>query len=281
MTLYKYNSIRGNKVNEDFAWANSQMGLVLDGASGLTCEKITPDKSDAKWFSHFIGEYLKCNLLENLPIPHILKNACDFSYKKYLEFHNTGIVNKSTLPSASIALYRCVVNRLELYILGDCEIIVLLKNKGILHFKNEEVTKLDNMVINQMQLISKTRKISMNETYKEVLPMLIKNRELKNTAIGYGILEPIGEGLCYGNELTLNKNEVEAVALMSDGFSPALSMSIYETKYDLMKDLAMKSLDSLILEVHTILEEDIEFEKYPRFKLKDDASVVFTSFSGI
>jgi len=276
MADIKWVSRRGNTVNEDDAWASDVAGYVLDGASGLYNLNVTPERSDAMWFSHSVGRHLKQYLYSEKTLTELLHDCCAICMKEYYGFVGENPICDNALPSASVAIYRRMGEYIEFYLLGDCVVVIELHEKATMRICDETLTLLDKSVVEFMEKRSKEKGVGLPHVFTDALPLLQKNRNLKNTIGGYWTLDPTGKGVDHGNKLTLNINDVRSFVLMSDGFYTALTFpGLYSCTQDFMSALETCSIEEIATNIHAALEQDAMFIRYPRLKLKDDASAVW------
>jgi len=266
----------GGTHNEDAVYACEKFGFVIDGATGLLKENISNMPSDAQWFSHTLKKYL----IENLPnytfsIKDIIKNAIVEIDKIYNQFK--GSENVKSKPSAGIAIFRIVGDFFEYFVLGDCSLIILDNNK-VKHLKLDDISKLDSKNLNKMKAIAKEKNINVIEARNLINDDLVKTRLSQNTKGSYWIIsdntEAVDHALC-GN-LPL-KNITQIVGL-SDGFSQIFDKFNYCTKEELLQTLCNTSIEDIYKTLWHLQEEDKFCNKYPRFKIRDDASIFNINF---
>ena len=278
MAQAKWVSRRGNAVNEDHAWGSEGAGYVLDGASGLYKVKVTPDESDAAWFTKRAGAFLEQELSagSDRPLADVLRDCCAACMDEYRGFLGDSVFDEAILPSASLALYRCRESALEVFLLGDCHILVELHGGAVLHIQDESVPVLDNGVVAFMKKQSEAKGLPLPLVKPDALGLLRENRRLKNTEGGYWTFDPKGVGVSRGSYLTLDIREVRSLALLSDGFDFALVFpGLYKGPRDLLRAMETGSLEDVAAGVHHALEADENYVRFPRLKLKDDASAVW------
>ncbi len=250
------------------------MLVVVDAATGLNKTNVTGDVSDASWFSNstvkFFAEELKS---DNTTLSEALHRTTEKTRASLEQF---GCASEENFPSASFIAARISEAEVEILSVGDCTAIIEFNNGrkcAILH--DDSVTRLDNVVI--QTLLSKRQESG--ENIKAILPrvsdLLIANRAKRNTDGGYWILDPTGKAIPHADEIKYKADEIQSITLMSDGF--ACITDIYNSlNTESLPDL-LRSTDAseLVDQVFAALECDNTFNKYPRFKLKDDASVVY------
>lgn len=274
MKSYTMISIPGLDNNEDAAFVSSQMGYVLDGATGLLKEKITPAGSDATWFSYTWSEYLHKHLSdEKRSITQIVKQGITEINNLYMSMEGAGQVKSK--PSAGAAMFRIVRDKIELFILGDVSIFLMDKEGNFTHFALTDLPKLDEMNINRMVNIAKEKNIDVIEARPFITDTLVEVRNRQNKPGGYWILSDNPEAADKAFTAEINKDNIKTIVVMSDGFSQIFdTLNIY-TKQELASRLISgECLETMCRKIKTVQEEDALCNRYPRFKKSDDLSVI-------
>ncbi len=265
----------GGEFNEDAIYYHENLLIVMDAATSLNKLHLTPEGSDGCWLSKYAVAML-AKRLENAEttisdalheVARELKQQLDeFGYWK----------NSDSYPSASIMIVRSVDDSVELFSVGDCTAIVEFANERqemLIH--DDAVTMLDNTVIASLIEMQQQNGKPIAELLPQVKEMLVANRNKRNTEDGYWAFDPTGAAIEHGTLHIFPKNEISAVALMSDGFYCISSLKELSDPAQLMYALKQYHADMLIDEIFEKLAADSLFNQYPRFKLKDDASVIY------
>ena len=260
--------------NEDSILVSDNYLAVIDGATGLNGIHLTQDGSDAAWLSRRLCELLKDGLSNlSIAVPETLKSAAS-TIKAELD--NLGY-NKfeNSYPSAGVAIVRQKNDNLECFTLGDTPILLLYKDKSVKCFCDDSLVKLDDTVIKRMVEIHDQTGCTILEARKQVNDILIENRMKMNHKGGYYIFEPSGAGIDFIKSLSVPKADIEAVALMTDGYYAVLSCYDIITDPDkLMQSLLAGKAHDLLNSLKELAYEDNDLNRYPRFKVMDDATVI-------
>lgn len=284
MLNVSFKSVQGNAQNEDVALGTPLFGFVIDGASGLYLERISPFSSDAQWFARGLGKLLAKSLGDfNLSIAEHVQVACATLLAEYQGFlSKEGVdINRDKLPNATVSIVRfqTAQNQMEIFQLGDSPIMIEQGDELVI-LDDEALAQSDQRALRKMIEVAEERQISIQAARRFITDLLKANRQKRNTDEGYWILDPTGEGIKGARQLELPLNQVTRLAIMSDGLWEAHDiLKIYQTPEALFERLfAPEGLSSMIAEMRLIQESDPQFSRYPRFKLMDDASVVRYSF---
>jgi len=263
--------------NEDAIYTCEKFAFVIDGATGLLKENISDMASDAQWFSQTLKKYLIENLTNcSLSIKDIIKNAILEINKKYDHFKGADKITSK--PSASIALFRINKDILEYFILGDCSLIIRYKTNNLKHLKLDDLSKLDKANIKKMKKIATQKSINVIEARSLINDSLVKTRLSQNTEGSYWIisdnLEAVNHSLC-GNIPIKNISQIVG---LSDGFSQIFDKFKFYTKKELLQLLNTSSIEDIYKTLWRLQEEDKFCNNYPRFKIRDDASIFNINF---
>lgn len=274
--------IAGSNKNEDRIGYGKDFIFVIDGATGLRGVNIMGERSDAEWFSRRLAEELQIYLQDDrLSIQEILYQSLERIRKEYflsLQCH-PGLT--PDYPSAGIVIFRERNGYLESFRLGDCVGVIRYKSGKIALMKEENLVKLDKYAIQCQVNIARMNGITVREARPLINDVLIKNRDKLNTPGGYWILEPNGVGIPYGEHRKFDLNKVESISCMSDGYFAALETYKLMKNYTEFQDILINGgCANVVRKMFTIQENDMDYNKYPRFKFRDDASAVIAKFKG-
>lgn len=259
--------------NEDSFSIKPRYGFVLDGATGLLKERVTNMESDAQWFAHKWRDFLDKNLDSGAPLKEILKQGVKSVNDEYMAL--PGAENVKSKPSAGIALYRALNGKLEYFLLGDCSIILTKKSGKVVYLQPQELTKLDQINIDRMSAIAKEKNINVIDARDLITENLLETRLTQNTDKGYFILSDSYEAIDKALYGTIDFDEITQVVVLSDGYSQIFdTFNILSTE----KFAEAMSADASLGELYNILwnlqEKDKHCNKYPRFKVRDDATAI-------
>ena len=265
----------GITLNEDAIYICNDFGFVLDGATGLLKENVSPIASDATWFACTLRDYFIEELKNtNLSLQDIVKNAIIYANNLYDSFD--GAEKVISRPSSGLAMFRIVGNKLEYLSLGDCALIIKTKEDSIIHIKPQELSALDDINIKKMVSLAKENNIDVVDARPLINESLVKTRLTQNTPEGYYIVSNDTKAVDHALCGVIDIDKVSQIVALSDGFS-----QIYDTFNILTMEELVDQLNKNkpIEEIHKMLLteqlKDNRCNNFPRFKLKDDASIIY------
>lgn len=261
--------------NEDAFFSNENTIVVIDGASSLGGVHLTDAPTDACWLAKTTATLLSEKMADgNRPIPLILEETAE-ELRRSLYACGYG-ENAENFPSCSLMAARLDEEQLELFSLGDCTALVRFHDgRPLLCFHDDAVTKLDNSVLEKAGIMAKESDRSIAATLPKLQNMLMENRKKRNQQNGYWIFDPSGAGIAHGKRIVIPRKDVHSLALMSDGFYEITQLDAAPTHPQLISLLETTPAEELVRSLFSALEADPLFDRYPRFKLKDDATVVY------
>lgn len=285
--------------NEDGYETTKRGGFVLDGTSGLTKRKITPKGHDVSWMIKWWRKYLEMNLDKTeFTIHEMLKEGVSKFFREYNSYTNVRDLRKHELLSASVALARTntrvielkrtnddgeeeiekrEINTFEVYVLGDAEVTIKLKNGNILTLTDKTIEYLEGDVLRLIKS-SPNRKQYLTDTgfTEEEYELLKKNRELMNSPEGYYILNIDKNAVDNGMHKVMLLDTVDSCYIATDGIMPYFDR---HSKSELLDSLRRYGVDSVIEEIRDIEKDYIEAGETRRIEEQDDITIIFMDFS--
>lgn len=253
--------------NEDRYVIGYDFYMVIDGATPL----IKDSFNKARWMVDQMKASLKKRSTLSV-IDRLNKISKELYYELPIEKRD-----KDYLPSASLSFVTWDDKYFYAYILGDCEVTFILKNNSVFRCYQDELSKLDDISINELINVSKEKNIHIIDARKYINDILIKHRRLINEENGY-------QGFTLSDNLNLNpkcfrvlKEEVKKIYLYSDGFAQAFdNLKIYNSHNEMFNhDL---NLDEEFKKIVDVSFNDPYCDKYPRFKKIDDITAIKVNF---
>lgn len=274
--MFKDILTKGGKIdneNEDCVYLCDDFGFVMDGATGLLKENITNCVSDAKWYVEEFKNFLIKNLKTKKNLKEIMKDGIRYVSNTYNNIE--GATSVKSKPSSGIALFRKNENNIEYFILGDCQLIIKDKKNIITKLQLNDLPKLDNINIGRMVKIAKEKNINVIDARPLINDYLVETRLTQNTNNGYWILSDDINAVDHALQGTLNLKDIKQIIGLTDGFSQlyeVFKVFTYEELVNLINNKKI-SLDNLYDTLFTLQENDSNCNRYPRFKIRDDASI--------
>jgi serine/threonine protein phosphatase PrpC len=285
-------SIAGSALpNEDVAGHGDGTAWVLDGATGLSAERLLPGHSDAAWLASTYSQLLsKYRWSEGAELRRALESVIRKVSQRFEIEKQRPLKYPYELPSASGALARVCGNSLEFACLGDCRVIVRVQEGGEPTFVTSQeravVSSLDARVIRRlMKLLEDGAMSSYSEALRSsvVLEELRANRSLMNSPAGYWIfgLDPEAARHMEVKKLYLSGGTAEGL-LASDGLYRLVdTFAAYPDGKALLEAARSKGMSTLLGELRSLEDADPECRVHPRLKRSDDATgLLFTAMPG-
>ncbi len=277
---FSYSNTLHNGYNEDACFICEDFGFVLDGATGLSGEKVTEEKSDALWLVTKVKNYLIQNLAnKSKSIAEILTSCAEHVFKEYNKILNGK--NVIDAPSCCVSIFRIEQNEVVFYTLGDSPILVKLTNGKVKQFLRKDLVKFDQKTINIYKKYQRSKKCSFYDVCQEKSNIILERRvRLKNKPKGYYVFGDNIDAIKFGKIVCYDLKKVEKISIMSDGYAQI---------YDLFKVIKYKEIfnyinnekdaDYYYQKIIACQQEDSLLNNFPRFKLSDDSTIINIQFS--
>lgn len=268
---------RGNAANEDFVRATESYGIVVDGASGLAGEPLFAPRfaTNAQWLSHVVGERACAELEGGASVDDALERAVGAARAELEAAAGVSLERMDPLavPSATLALAAVTGDVVELRGLGDSPLAALMRDGSLVVVTDEALEALDARAVGLMALRDPGCALSGPERRRLVDDVVRANRLLRNVDGGYWSLDPSGDGLAHARRASLPREEVLAVAGMSDGMWRAFSeFGVAEAARELV-GLTLGRAREIVRRLRELEASDSDLVRFPRLKCSDDASL--------
>lgn len=269
-------SIAGGAVNDDGGGSAARLAWVLDGATGLPQERLLPGGSDAQWL---VSE--ACSFFEGLPdsrpaAQHLSALSTFLSSRFQAARVRPPSADRSEeLPSASLALAALEGRTLSIANIGDCRTLVRNPNGATRQLGDSPVSALDAQLVKSLVELQQSNPSASYEALKaDLLPLIRRNRLLKNQPNGYWVLEPAGSWLQYVQYFAAAVLPGTHILMLSDGFYRLVDHYHLYSDESLVAAAINDGLEALAQRLRRIEAEDPECRVHPRLKPRDDASAL-------
>lgn len=269
----------GREWNEDRAYSCEDFAFVLDGATCLNGEHFSSFGSDAEWYANWWYEYLKIELKDiSRTIPKILKDGIKKVVKDYKKLAKGE--TPEDFPAATFSAIRRIDGRIEMYSLCDTSLIFLSKNGEVLYIQDASNCVNDGFNTIIINAYAKKENISRLEARKKYADVIRHGRKyLKNQPCGYHVLADSVDAIDFGIYNSIDESLIDKVLIMSDGFSQVFDVIKFMTQEQLIKKInSLYDAEKIYNRLYKLQELDKDCRKYPRFKVRDDASIAFMKF---
>ncbi len=258
---------KSHRWNEDRFINGRTFSIVLDGATPLKKSGLF---NEARWFV----DYIKKNINKyNGDVKSRLLALCIDAYNIF----PAEIQDDDYLPSAGACWAEWNNEKINIGILGDCEVTAVTNDNEILRFYDDRLGALDSLAINEMVAAAHENGTTVLEARKYINDLLIKHRKLINKPNGYSALTLSPNARIYDSSFSLIRDKIKTLYLYSDGFSQAFeNLEIYKTHTDMFKHI--ESIDAEISKIVAASFSDPDCDKHPRFKIIDDITAVKIDF---
>jgi len=259
--------------NEDTYGMTKHAAFVIDGASALLKNNFTSLENDVVWFVQWWKNYLE-NSLENfdLKLSQIVEQGIHLCND---EFNNFTLIDQlSTLEkvSASIGIIRIGEEKLETFLLGDCEIRLLTYEDKVIKLVDDKIEKLDNEV-KKLMASNKNRlnELVFKDFTQEELDLLRVNRQKMNSEGGYFILSHDTEAVNHAIAKEYHLKDIKNIIIQSDGLVMLDNFYSAEQLFTKMSN----GVEGCIKELREIEQKDELMSQFVRLKKHDDATAIF------
>jgi len=268
----------GKSVNEDRATASPGAAWILDGATGLSPQRLFPGPSDPAWFAETADALLArltreghdgLALLRRLVAE--LQEACAAAALAPLA--DTEI----ELPSASLAVAQTVDADLQLLMLGDCKLLLRQRDGHVETFDESSVAPFDAKLVDALRAMRAGGKAPLSEITPRLTPLIRQNRLCKNRPGGYGVLTADAACLAFAETAHRPAAGVTHLLLATDGFYRLVDTYHMLTAGELMEAALERGLAPLHAALRRLEESDLECLAFPRLKPRDDATALLVA----
>jgi len=263
----------GPAANEDWLHVGDGVAWVLDGATGLAGERLFGEgASDAELFARLVSDELQASLAPERSLAAGVETALAAVARRL--FPAGPPDDRILLPTAAIALLRWRPERLELYLLGDCQALVGAGDRLLLSLADDRPRRFDAAAIRALQ-----ERLAAGESFAAaraaVDGLLVEHRRLANTPDGYWILGADPRAARHGLSLALdNPPPAPRLLLMTDGFAALLEYGGGGPQ-ELLREAAAGGLAPALRRLRETERADPETRRHPRLKPGDDATAVY------
>ena len=268
------------RANEDRAGFNAASAFVIDGATGLSPDRVmTAYASDAAWLAERSEELLTRNLVGDASPSPVLRSVMETLRAEFMRETDGHPIPRYAFPSASIVLVHLHEDTLMLCGLGDCIAYVRDRNgiiqifsalRGFAAAESEGARA-------HIRRAGGLRKSGSLLSDQSTLDHLRDQRSLQNTEESgvwtLGLEPKAAQHLAFQRIAASGHSDI---LLCSDGFSALADAYGMLTPKELMETARADGLSGLLATLrHTERVEDPDGQLYPRYKRSDDATAIF------
>lgn len=267
-------SVPGSSVNDDGAGLRGRFAWVIDGATGMSDERLTSGGSDAAWLAGLIDSHL-LGLSADQEMDAVLSGLETDARAAFDEAtRHVADIGDHHAPSACLGLMAASPGegggvRLEGRFLGD--VIALVPSQdGILRWSDERAKPFEQKTLAALG----GRPHAPGQIPEAARRQILENRTSLNRPGGYWVVNPRRPWA--GNELRFEAQARpgEPIVLATDGFMRLVDVFGAYSDSALHAALAAGRGDALMQELRERERGDLMAGAYPRVKTHDDATVL-------
>ena len=268
------------KTNEDSFGFDTHCAWVLDGSTGLNGKRLVAeeDSSDAQWYSKAFSEFLKNNLPQSEEtLPVLFSRGVKTVWAAFKEKAG-GSVSREDVPCTVGTAVRIKDGFLEYICIGDCSLLVRYQDGTVKEYLDDTICGFDKNSIAMAVRIAEEEGIPASQCRSRILPELRRVRMTMNTPEGYISLADNSETVLDAVNGKIPLSQIRDVCMVSDGFSEYYNMFGLAKSLEDFVDQAEKTPHKELFDrLLAVQREDETLEKFPRFKLSDDATILYFS----
>jgi hypothetical protein len=263
-------------VNEDRWGTIADAVWVLDGATGLTEQRLLPGPSDALWLVERVDAGLTQHAAADAAPADMLRPIVRQAQDQFARLALRADAAPADRPSAGLTMLRLRGDAVELSSLGDCRIVHPGQDGVPRCFGTSRVTALDDRLVEEVVRLQ-ANGLSREQIWRDLLPMIRRHRALVNLPEGYWVLDLTERGLAHIEVATVPAATGAAFLLLSDGFYRLVDLYHRYSYASLLQGAQERGLRRLFDELRAIEAADGDCRRHPRLKPRDDATAVLVS----
>jgi hypothetical protein len=267
-------SAPGSRINEDGLGHRGRFAWIIDGATGLSSEPLTPGATDAAWLAGQMGAKLT-ELTGGDGEPDSLLAHLDAALQGTFGDAAAHIrtIQDSDAPSACLGLVALRQGESGLMLQGSFlgDVVALVPTgEGVVRWTDERLDPLEQKTL--AMLGAQPREPG--HIPEPVWAQIRENRGMLNRPDGYWVVSP--RRAWAGQELRFEARVKpgQPVVLATDGFMRLVDVFEKYTDATLHAALAEGRGAALIEELRELERSDLMAGAYPRVKTHDDATVL-------
>lgn len=269
-------SLKGcREYNEDALYTTDNVLVVCDGATGVFGHHITNSGTDAAWLAHRCADvygHLLANMTRSMS--SLCTDAATLIGDEFSAYIKEEIP-MDAYPSCGVCALRINGDKVEYYSLGDLSILIKHTSGQVQRIHDASIPNFDRPAINKMIELAKKNGKHVSEQGPHIRHLLQQTRQKRSKEDGYAIFDPLGISASWGLCGSFVADKISSVALFSDGADIVDTYKMCSSYDNYMIRLKTDGPTQILQELRLLENSDPYFNKYPRFKLSDDASVIF------
>lgn len=267
-------------INEDAFGYDVDCAWVLDGATGLNGKRLVAQEggSDAQWYSSAFSEFLRQHLPNsNMPLNELFSNGVKTVWAEF-ERRAGHTVQREDVPCAAGTAVRIKEGFLEYICVADCCLLVRYQDGTVKEFLDDTICVLDRHSMAMAAEIARKKGLQVSQCRQDIMPRLRRVRMTMNTPEGYIALADNPNTVLKTVSGKIPLEQIKDVCMVSDGFSEYYNMfSLADSLENFMDQVENTPPEALFDRLIAAQREDEALQKFPRFKLSDDSTILYFS----
>lgn len=269
-----------SRTNEDAFGYGENCAWVLDGSTGLNGKRLVAGEggSDAQWYSNAFSEYLEAALPgSDAPLTEIFSEGVRQVWAEF-ERRAGGSVKREDVPCCVGTAVRIRDGFLEYINVGDCCLLVRYLDGSVTELLDRTLVRMDENTVRLAVEVSAKEGIPISQCRPKILPELRRVRMTMNTPEGYISLANDPQSVMQAKTGIIPVSQIRDVCMVSDGFSEYYNMfRLAADPKAFMEVVEITSPEMLFEQLLAAQKADGDCSAHPRFKLSDDATLVYFS----
>ena len=267
------------KVNEDtYGWAND-CAWVLDGSTGLNGKRLVAGEngSDAQWYSRAFTRFLEENMPGSAqPLPELFSRGVKTVWAEFCRLAGDP-VKREDVPCTVGCAVRIRDGYLEYITVGDCCLLIRYKDGRVEEYLDETLCVMDQNTLRLGMQLAKENDLPLLGCREKMLPELRRVRMTMNTPEGYISLADDAEAVLSAKTGKIPLTQIRDICMVSDGFAEYYNMFFLAKSLEEFMDMAAtRKPEEMFAELVAAQKADPEGMRYPRMKLSDDATILYS-----
>lgn len=274
LTILDSLSHHGGGANDDRWGCTEQAAWVIDGATSLQDTPGLAGPSPAAWFAEAVQRHVFQLVAAQARLETLLPAVGARVRADFRRDAGRDLAADEEPPAASITLLRqTAAGAIDALNLGDCVLLYRHRDGDLRRFGSSLVTRFEDKVMAIMQRM-RAAGDSAAAVQAAVWAQVRDNRGWSNRAGGYWVLDLTDRWQGQEQIARLEAAPGSAALLMSDGYYRLVdTYRCYDDEALLAAGLR-RGLAALYDELRRIEAGDAETLRYPRIKVRDDATAV-------
>lgn len=261
--------------NEDRAGSRGDTAWVIDGATDVLVQPLTPGPTDAAWLADTLHrEVARLSMASSLRLTEWPAHLAAHARNLFDRLATRAPVERFEHPSAAGLIVRSEGAALSYVRLGDCALMAgapdRLQLVGV-----SNATAGDAWVVEELRAFRATAPATKQAQAREHLwPKLRAARARMNTADGYGVFSITPPPAHFVSSGTFKLEAGDQGLIASDGLMRLADVFQRYTAESLFAAVVARGLVPLLDELRGLEAQDPDGLAYPRAKTSDDATGV-------